>query len=370
MKKLLFLFSAIMFSAVSFAQFANIGIVGSSTPAGWDADLDMTTTDGIVYTYENLVINVPENDPGVKFRQDDAWTVNWGGNGFPSGTASLNGSNIPAVNGTYNVTFNLNTLQYSFVATGFNVISLIGDGVNIEFLTTDGVIYTADNISLPEGDVSFYMNGVLLPDSTVTISGNTYNATYNAETGESTFDFVTISLIGLGVVTEDPGWVTDVDLSTEDGVNYTLSNYTFPGGEGKFRLNHDWSMAWGGTDFPGGTASSAGDAPNLNITAGAYDVTFNRESGEYAFAAVTAGVEDFASASLKVYPNPANSKWNFTSTSAIEGVVIYDVSGKVVHAQKFNNAEAEVNAENLTAGLYYAQVTSAAATTTIKLVKN
>lgn len=139
---------------------------------GWTADLDMTTTDGIIYTYDNLVINVPATDAGVKFRQDDAWTVNWGGNAFPAGTASLNGPNIPAVNGTYNVTFNLNTLQYSFVAAGFNTITLIGDNVNIEFLTTDGVIYTVNNVSIPEGDYSFYLNGVIIPGATISVQDN------------------------------------------------------------------------------------------------------------------------------------------------------------------------------------------------------
>jgi hypothetical protein len=358
---------ALCVSALSFGQ--SIGILGGSTEVGWDSDLDMTTTDGVVYTYNNLVINVPANDPGVKFRQDDAWTTNWGGSGFPAGTASLNGSNIPAVNGTYNVTFNLSTLQYSFVATGFNTIAIIGDGVNIELLTTDGITYVLNNVSLPAGDYDFYMNGVLMPDAGTSVDGNSYNITFNAQTGESTFDFVTISMIGLGVVTEDPGWVTDVDMETEDGVNYTLSNHMFPGGEGKFRLNHDWATAWGSSDFPSGTASTAGDAPNLMITAGAYDVTFNRESGEYSFAEVTAGIEDFASASVIVYPNPAQGVWNFNAASVIDGITIYDVTGKVVFASAFNNASVTVNANDFATGMYYATVTSAASQKTVKLAK-
>lgn len=358
--------AALCISALSFGQFASIGILGSSTPAGWDADLDMTTTDGIVYTYNNLVINVPATDPGVKFRQDDAWTINWGGNAFPAGQAVLNSpNNIPAVNGTYNVTFNLNTLQYSFVATGFNTIAIIGDGVNIELLTTDGITYVLNNISLPEGDYDFYMNGVLIPDAGTSVDGNSYNLSFDAQTGESTFDFVTISMIGDGVV----NWTTDVDMDTEDGVNYTLSNFTFAGGGGKFRLNHDWAPGWGSLDFPSGTGSTDGGAPNIPIVAGIYDVDFNRESGEYSFAAVTAGIEDFASASVVVYPNPAQGEWNFNAASIIDGITICDVTGKVVFKSRFNNASVTVNANDFATGMYYATITSAASQKTVKLAK-
>ena len=368
MKKLL-LMAALLFSVVTFGQFANIGILGSSTPAGWETDLDMTTTDGVIYTYSGLVINVPASDPGVKFRQDDAWTVNWGGTGFPAGTASLNGSNIPAVNGTYDVTFNLNTLQYSFVASGFATIALQGDGVNVTLVTVDGINYVANNVSLPGTEVAFYLNGVLVAGSQESPEANSYNITYNAQTGEVNFDFVTISLIGLGVVTEDPGWVTDVDMETEDGVNYTLSNYAFPGGEGKFRLNHEWGMAWGSADFPSGTASSAGDAPNLNIVAGSFDVTFNRESGEFNFAAVTNSMANFTAGSFVVYPNPAQDGWNFSGKAIIDSVQITDVTGKVVYTAKANADHITVNAEGFSSGIYFAKLQNGGAVQTIKLIK-
>lgn len=139
MKKLL-LFCAVFMAgtAMMFAQFPNIGILGGSTTVDWDSDLDMTTTDGVVYTYQNLVIEVPpvgddQPNPGVKFRQDDGWTINWGGSGFPSGAAVSGGNNIPATNGTYNVTFNLSTLQYNFVPVGVEIseVMLNGEGVAV-----------------------------------------------------------------------------------------------------------------------------------------------------------------------------------------------------------------------------------------------
>jgi hypothetical protein len=116
MKKLL-LCSAVflMGTAMSFAQFANIGILGGSTVTGWDSDTDMVTTDGVTYTLNNVVITVPPANGGVKFRQDDAWTINWGSDAWPTGTGTQGGADIPAVNGTYNVMFNRLTGEYMFM---------------------------------------------------------------------------------------------------------------------------------------------------------------------------------------------------------------------------------------------------------------
>ena len=37
---------------------------------------------------------------------------------FPSGTAVINGTNIPVEAGRYEITFNTETLEYSFAETG------------------------------------------------------------------------------------------------------------------------------------------------------------------------------------------------------------------------------------------------------------
>jgi len=359
-KKLLFTLTVLMVSAVSFAQFDNISILGGSTTVGWNADIDMVTTDGVVYTYNNLVITVPASDPGVKFRKGHDWTVNWGGSGFPAGTASLNGSNIPAVNGTYNVTFNLSTLQYSFVAAGFDDVTVAG----IAMFTTDGINYSVNNVAL-NGQVTFTVNGVAVPNN-AQVSENNYNVTFNKQTGAYAFNFVVVSLIGEGVA----DWNTDTDLTTTDGFNYTLRNFTFPGGEAKFRLNHDYNPGWGGTEFPAGTGSTAGDAPNIPITAGTYDVAFNRLMGVYSFSAPTAGTHSFTVNTFTVYPNPSQNSWNFTSSASnITNLQVIDVTGKVVYTAVPNALAASVEAAGLTAGIYFARLNSANAVQTIKLIR-
>ncbi|WP_297333990.1 T9SS type A sorting domain-containing protein [Flavobacterium sp.] len=381
-RKLLFLVAMLACATTSFAQFDNIGLLGGSTVTGWTSDTDMVTTDGVVYTLENVVIVNPESDGGVKFRKDDMWTVNWGGTGFPAGTASLNGANIPTVNGTYNVTFNLSTLQYSFEAIGFDEISLVIEGTDVSMFTADGVVYSVNNVELEAGDYAFAVNGsttgwggsgfptgTATEGTTIPVPANRYNITFNNDTKQYMFNFVNISLIGDGVVTEDPVWVTDVYLSTTDGINYILEDFTFPGGEGKFRLNGDWNPGWGSTDFPSGVGSTAGDAPNIPIAAGTYDVTFNRLTGDYNFAASTNGLEDVAATKVVAYPNPTGNVWNFEAATVIEKAELTDITGKVVFAGTFNASTAVIDAAAFAPGIYMAKIYAGTSVQVIKVIK-
>lgn len=89
----------------------SIGIIGNATPGGWGDDTDMAedaTAVGVVKL--NITLTAGE----AKFRANNDWKFNWGGSGFPTGTGTQNGPNIPVPAGTYNVTFNVNTGEYSF----------------------------------------------------------------------------------------------------------------------------------------------------------------------------------------------------------------------------------------------------------------
>jgi len=389
MKKLLLLSAVFLMGAAStFAQFANIGIVGGSTPVGWDQAnaIAMTTTNGVNYTYSGLVVTVPGSDAGVKFVQDNAWTVNWGAATFPNGMGAQNGPNIPATNGTWDVTLNISTGAYTFVPTGSNFDTVtIGDNtMDVEMATANGINYSAMNVTFTAAtSTSFMVNdepagwgSISFPAGTATAGGNaipvpanSYNIMFNRQTGAYDFGFVGISLIGTGVFADDINWTLDLDMETANGIDYTISSFDFPGGEAKFRLNHEWNMAWGSAEFPSGTAVTV-DAPNLNITAGTYAVTFNRSTGAYSFN-TTAGNKDFNSRSITVYPNPSNNVWNFNAGSnIISSVQIVDVTGKVVYTAAVNAAAASVNASGFASGMYFARLTSGNATETVRVVKN
>jgi hypothetical protein len=94
------------------APYSSLGIIGSATPGGWDSDTDFVQNPSDPYLWSKLITLV---DGEAKFRADDAWTVNWGSAIFPSGTATQDGANIPILAGTYFVTFNSGTGEYSFL---------------------------------------------------------------------------------------------------------------------------------------------------------------------------------------------------------------------------------------------------------------
>jgi len=84
-----------------------ISLFGDGTS---NVELDLYSSDGIHFsTTANL------SAAWVKFKQNHAWTINWGSASFPSGTGVQDGANIPvSPAGTYLVTFNKSTGAYSF----------------------------------------------------------------------------------------------------------------------------------------------------------------------------------------------------------------------------------------------------------------
>ena len=92
----------------------SVGIIGSATPTGWDSDTDMTDEGNGVYS-----ITMTLTDGEVKFRANDAYVISWGTDGdnpeFPTGTAVLDGANIPVTAGTYRITLDTVNLTYAFV---------------------------------------------------------------------------------------------------------------------------------------------------------------------------------------------------------------------------------------------------------------
>ena len=116
MKKHLLLIIILLFS-FNIAVSQTISMIGNTSPSGsWSTDTNLTTSDNITYTLNNVTLTTASNPSadGLKFRQDGQWTINWGAASFPSGTGTQGGANIQTVAGTYNVTFNRLTGAYNF----------------------------------------------------------------------------------------------------------------------------------------------------------------------------------------------------------------------------------------------------------------
>ena len=371
-------------------SFLQISIFGDATPGGWVTDTDMVTTDGDNYTLTNVSLI-----PGaLKFRGNHSWTLpyNWGGTAFPSGTAVVdaNGITIPT-SGIYNITFNLTTFAYSIVKQNvtFQVISIIGEAspvvwVDTDMTTTDGNIYTLratlgtgalkfrgdhswalpynwGGTDFPSGTAVVNVDGVFIPAAGI------YDIVFNKTTLAYSIKFKVISIFGDAT----PGaWTTDTDMTTTDGNIYTLSNVALVPGALKFRGDHSWALPynWGGTALPSGTAVVNVDGMMIT-TAGNYTISFNVTTAAYSIT-TTLGTKGFNESKFSVYPNPAKSSWNFSSSNeGIESIQIVDVLGKTIRSSFSKSNNVAVDASGLTSGIYFAKITTSTASNTVKLIK-
>jgi len=81
---------------------------------------------------------------------------------------------------------------------------------------------------------------------------------------------------------------------------------------------------------------------------------------------------EIVSAKFNMYPNPATNVVNITNSEnmLVEQVTIYDITGKQLNTQTFNNeAQIQLNVENLVSGIYILQIKTNAGLAVKKLVK-
>ncbi|WP_298143838.1 T9SS type A sorting domain-containing protein [Flavobacterium sp.] len=314
MKKI-YVFIAMLFAALTFGQVTSVAIVGEAA-GGWPSEpgnpgpIDvhqMASTDGVNWTYENLVLTTANSptgvEGGIKFRANNAWTINWGALEFPAGTGVNNGQNIQTVGGVYNVTFNSDTGAYTFVPTAnFPSVGILGtalggfDVADTDLATTDGINYYLTYTQFSAGQVKFRLDnawdtnygGTTFPNGTATINGaninvpaGLYKVYFNLQTGEYSFTLPSIGMIGTATGATNGFDGPDINLTTTDGINYTLYNYPFVDGLLKFRQDDSWSLNWGADTFPTGVGTQNG--PNIPVSESNYTVNFNRITGAYSF---------------------------------------------------------------------------------------
>ena len=103
--------------------YPSVGILGTALSGFTATDNDLNTTDG--YNYNILGLTLLDGE--VKFRKDNLWTTNWGSLGFPLGTGTQNGQNIPVTAGTYNISFEITSGNYDFSNTLTNTEEAISN---------------------------------------------------------------------------------------------------------------------------------------------------------------------------------------------------------------------------------------------------
>ena len=95
----------------------NIGIIGDSTPNGWDADTDMIQSEFNPHIW--YIQDIELSDGEFKFRANDAWDDNWGVAAGISGQANYGSSdNMTVSAGVYDAWFNTLDGRYILIPQG------------------------------------------------------------------------------------------------------------------------------------------------------------------------------------------------------------------------------------------------------------
>lgn len=297
--KLRVLFSLIaMFGIWSIqAQIETVGIIGTATPGGWDADTDM---DQDPDNPDLWTLQIQLTDGEAKFRANDDWAINWGNTDFPIGVGLANGPNIPVPAGLTNITFNSATGEYYFSVV--SDIGIIGSATPFGW-DEDVNMYQDENdpdqyflpVSLSAGEAKFrqddswdinwgaedFPSGVGVqngPNIPIPVGGE-YIVHFNKATGAYNFVLTSFSTVGI-IGSATPGGDEPTALNPGGGPGEWTLNVDLADGELLFSGDNGVAI-WGGTDFPSGTATLDGDP--LAITAGVYQVNFNSKTLEYSF---------------------------------------------------------------------------------------
>ena len=92
----------------------------------------------------------------------------------------------------------------------------------------------------------------------------------------------------------------------------------------------------------------------------------NTDRFSIVFSNETLGNQDFESLSLSVYPNPTKGRVNIETSSIVEAIEVFDITGKSVHNASQTST---VNIQHLNAGVYLFQIQTSEGTSTKKVIK-
>jgi len=382
-------------------DFTSIGVIGSATAGGWDAETALTRDGGNADLWKGTV-TLTEGE--LKFRANNAWAINWGGTAFPTGTAVPNGDNIAVPTaGDYIVSFNTRTLAYNFLLIGnYTTVGIIGDATpggwdndtpmaqdanDRSIWTLRVVLFNGEAKFRADNDWAVNWGGGTFPTGTATQDGpnipvvaGEYKVTFNSTTGAYSFDIIVeyaqLSLVGRsGPFASWPGGGPCADINCDtyleknpsDGNLWSLGSVTLStsadeaDGGIKFRANTDWAVNWGSAAFPAGTGTQNG--PNIMAIAGTYSVAFNAVTGEYAFGPVSSTRENLLwPAAIQLVPNPAADfvNVNIDSDKLANNIqlAVYDNFGRQILRQTFDSkANIRLDVASLPAGVYTLSIT-------------
>jgi hypothetical protein len=215
MKKIYLLFLALFAVSFSFGQGTiSVGILGNANPTTPAFPSGTNNFDGPDLNLENAGddinffladVTLQASLEGLKFRTNDDWATNWGNDPFPYGQGFLNGANIDTQAGTFDIYFRIDSATgnavFSFQTPGtFPSVGILGDalpnngfgGPDLNLATIDGIIYTANEVTMVSGDFKLRQNGDwnvnwgVLPTNPMASDGaGTFTASTNNDFGNT-----------------------------------------------------------------------------------------------------------------------------------------------------------------------------------------
>ena len=321
---------------------AEWGIIGSSTPGGWDGDTDMTyDSDSDLWSITATLV------PGeLKFRANDAWDLNMG-MGPNEGTLSQDGPNIGfgEEEAMYTVTMDLSGCCFTYWIENASGDMIVEPGaceeedpgeepeINFLYLVGDATAQGWDNNSIypifndPEDENVYHYTGYFqtggfkllevpgswdlqyglgdelgllstdggsgnIPidaDGYYSFTMNTEELTYTLESYDAS-EAETYNTLGLiGPSSPQGNWDADMDMTNstfDDHIWYMqdaslTADAEIPSDPGmKIRAENAWDVNWGSDTFPVGETTQGGANIAVSET-GTYAIWFNDLSGRY-----------------------------------------------------------------------------------------
>ena len=261
-------------------------------------------------------------------------------------------------NGSWAVTLPLapGPIEYKFTVDGWNDQEEFAGGESCTITTggfTNRAHTVAGDITLP--NVCFASCDVCTNDITFAVDMNDY-VTGGGSTAAGVFLNGTFN-----------GWCgTCTPMADANGDNVWDVTVPIAAGAIEYKFTVDgWNVS---EQFAGGepcTITSGG------FTNRAYTVAAAATVPEVCWESCSdclAGVEELNN-NVSIYPNPVNSIMTIKANDNMQNIRIVDLSGKVVAQIAGNGLTQEINVDNLKAGIYTIQITTAAGNSAKQFVK-
>jgi trimeric autotransporter adhesin len=160
------------------------------------------------------------------------------------------------------------------------------------------------------------------------------------------------------VVNEKPELLFEVTDESVAGVSDGAISMTISGGESPYIIN--WS-------------NNAHTETIINLSAGVYSVVVIDANGCIAVGNATVEVDtDIAGTiadEIKIYPNPASETLYIVSSTEINSINIYDISGKRIFTKDVIDKTCEIALLDIKSGIYFIEISCDSGTVMQKIVK-